>query len=94
MARQDEDEGDDQKPYPRQGEKWQHIKTGHVVKVFGLHMIWSNYKDGASIYLPLPCRMCTAKSDIKGPAQCVIFKGSEQVFVREIGNFLERFERV
>lgn len=91
---EDESAGIDQKPYPRQGEQWRHVKTGHVVRVIGLHMIWSDYQDGASIWLPSPCRMCKAKSGIVSGSQCVIFKGNDQAYVREIGNFLEKFERV
>lgn len=82
--------------YPRVGETWKHIKTGFVVQIFGLHIVWADYKDGEKIWLrffPEPSA-CTAKSDIKASDQCVIYTGSQQSFVREIGNFLERFERI
>lgn len=94
---EEESAGIDQKPYPRQGEQWRHVGTGHVVRVLGLHMIWSDYRDGDGIWLPIrlpgPC-LCKAKSEIKRGSQCVIFTGSEQAYVREIGNFLERFELI
>lgn len=80
----------EQKPYPQPEQIWQHLKTRHVVKIVGLHMVSANYKDGDTIFIN---GWKKAKSDIEPDDQCVIFFGDGQYYVREINNFLERFER-
>lgn len=77
------------KPYPRCGEKWQHITSGLTVEVWRLCIGFWGLSKNLEQHVYARCDFKVANEQ-----NVIYIEPGEYYCIRTVENFLERFERV